>query len=85
MCNVSNPTNLSLQVSVKYSSKARLFGKCRSEMKWGLLKARTYLPSLKQGTSVIDLYKLHTMLWMNIPENYKLYSSYITEDYMTWQ
>ncbi len=35
-------------------------------------------------SSLMDPYKLHAALWVNIPENYKLYSSYNTEDYTAW-
>ncbi len=29
--------------------------------------------------------KLHAALWVNVPQNYKLHSSYNTEDYIAWQ
>ncbi len=35
-------------------------------------------------SSFIGSYKLHAVLWVNIPPNYKLYSSYNTEDYIAW-
>ncbi len=35
-------------------------------------------------SSLVGPCKLHAVLWVNVPENNKLYSSYNTEDYIPW-
>ncbi len=35
-------------------------------------------------SSIMGQCKLHTALWVNVPENDKLHSSYNTEDYIAW-